>query len=60
MTARYAVLIVVSAVVLFPVWAAIMVATKPLRDLGSLDVLVPGSVDTGGFPDAFHQGRLGR
>lgn len=60
LAARYAVLIAVSAIVLFPVWAAIMVATKPLSDLGSLDMLVPGSLDTAGFPDAFHQGRLGR
>ncbi|MCB0996787.1 MAG: carbohydrate ABC transporter permease [Acidimicrobiales bacterium] len=58
--ARYLLLVVVAVVVLFPVWTAVMVATKPLTELGSLDLLVPRSVGGASFGDAFADARLGR
>lgn len=57
---RYLLLVVVALVVLFPVWTAVMTATKPLAELGSLRLLVPDRVDGSGFVDAFRDARLGR
>ncbi len=47
-----------AAAVLLPVWTAVMVASKDLADLGSLRVLVPGSIRTGGFGAAVGEGHL--
>jgi sn-glycerol 3-phosphate transport system permease protein len=57
---RYLLLIVVAAVVLFPVYAAVMVAQKPLTALGDLGVLVPGKPDFGGVADALEDGDMSR
>ena len=57
---RYLLLVVVAALVLFPVYAALMVAQKDLDQLGDLGVLVPGGIDVGAFPDAFVDASLGR
>lgn len=58
--ARYLLLTVVAAIVLFPVYAAVMVAQKSLTELGSLDVLVPDRVDLGNVPTAIGDARMGR
>lgn len=60
MAGRYALLVTVAALVLFPVYAAVMVAQKDLAELGDLGVLVPGGLDGGAFPDAFVDAGLGR
>jgi ABC-type glycerol-3-phosphate transport system permease component len=53
-------LIAVAGIVLFPLYAAVMVAQKPLGDLGSLDVLVPDRVDLSSVPDAVTDAGMGR
>ncbi len=58
--ARYLLLVVVAALVLFPIYAAVMVSQKPLTALGDLDVLVPDSPDLGGFADAFDDSNMTR
>lgn len=57
---RYLVLVVVAAVVVFPVYAAVMVAQKPFDQLGDLRVLVPDRLGAGSVPDAFDDTGLGR
>jgi sn-glycerol 3-phosphate transport system permease protein len=57
---RYALLTVCAVIVLFPVYSAVMVASKPLRALGDLGVLVPDGFDSDGFTDGFRSARLGR
>jgi sn-glycerol 3-phosphate transport system permease protein len=44
---RYVLLIVVATIVLFPVYAAVMVAQKPIGELGDLGVLVPDRPQAG-------------
>jgi ABC-type glycerol-3-phosphate transport system permease component len=53
-------LVVVAAVVLFPVYAALMVAQKPFDELGDLHVLVPDRVDLGNVPNAITDASMGR
>ncbi|MBT8212652.1 MAG: carbohydrate ABC transporter permease [Acidimicrobiia bacterium] len=60
MTGRYLLLIVVAAAVLFPVYAAFMVSQKPLTALGDLGVLVPDTLDLGGFDEAARDANMGR
>lgn len=60
LVARYLLLIVVAAIVLFPVYAAVMVAQKPFSELGDLGVLVPDRVDLGAVPDAVTEAGMGR
>lgn len=60
LVARYALLVVVAAIVLFPVYAAVMVAQKPFTELGDLGVLVPDRVDLGSFPTALDDAGMGR
>lgn len=60
LAARYALLVVVAAIVLFPVYSAVMVAQSSLSDLGSLDVLVPTGVRLDGVPTALGDARMGR
>ncbi len=55
---QYLLLIVVAATVLFPVYAAVMVAQKPLTALGDLDVLVPDMPDLSAFSTAFSDANL--
>ncbi|MEQ8717937.1 MAG: carbohydrate ABC transporter permease [Acidimicrobiales bacterium] len=57
---RYALLTVCAVIVLFPIYSAVMVASKPLRALGDLGVLVPDGFDSDGFTDGFRSARLGR
>ena len=52
--------IVVAAVVLFPVYAAVMVAQKPFGELGDLGVLVPDRIDVGSVPTAVGDAGMGR
>jgi ABC-type glycerol-3-phosphate transport system permease component len=57
---RYLLLVVVAVIVLFPVYAAAMVAQKPLSELGDLGVLAPDRIDLGGVPDALGDAGMGR
>ncbi|MDH3752929.1 MAG: carbohydrate ABC transporter permease [Acidimicrobiia bacterium] len=57
---RYALLTIVAAIVLFPVYAAVMVAQKPLAELGDLGVLVPDRVNVDSVPTALTDARMGR
>lgn len=57
---RYTLLVVVAAIVLFPIYAAIMVSQKPLSELGDLGVLLPGAPDLGSFDVALNDRSLGR
>jgi sn-glycerol 3-phosphate transport system permease protein len=47
MVGRYALLVVVAAIVLFPLYAAVMVAQKPFSELGDLGVLIPDRIGGG-------------
>jgi len=60
LAARYALLIVVAVIVLFPVYAALMVAQKPFSDLGDLGVLVPDRIDVSSVPTAVSDAGMGR
>ena len=55
---RYVLLVVVAAIVLFPIYSAIMVSQKPLSELGNLGSLVPGTPDLGSFDEAFNDRNL--
>jgi ABC-type glycerol-3-phosphate transport system permease component len=57
---RYLLLVVVAVIVLFPVYAAVMVAQKPFAELGDLGVLVPDRVDLGNVPEAVTDAGMGR
>ncbi len=59
---QYLLLTAVAAIVLFPIYSAAMVATKPFSELGDLGVLVPDglSLDLGAFPTAFSDANLDR
>lgn len=57
---RYALLALVSALVLFPVYAAVMVAQKPFGELGDLGVLVPDRPQVGNVQDALTDTGMGR
>lgn len=58
--ARYALLIAVAAIVLFPLYAAAMVAQKPFSELGGIGVLVPDRIDVGSVPTAVGDAGMGR
>jgi len=58
--ARYLLLIVVAGIVLFPVYAAVMVAQKPFSELGDLGVLVPDHFGTGSVSAALRDTSMGR
>lgn len=60
LAARYALLIVVAAVVLLPLYAAAMVAQKPFSEIGDLGVLVPDRIDVGSVPTAVGDAGMGR
>lgn len=60
LAARYILLIVVAVIVLFPLYAAVMVAQKPFGELGDLGVLVPDRIDLGNVPDAVTDAGMGR
>lgn len=57
---RYALLTLVAAIVLFPVYAAVMVAQKPIGELGDLGVLVPDRPQVGNVSDALGDTGMGR
>lgn len=57
---RYALLLVVAGLVLFPVYSALMVAQKDFADMGDLGVLLPDRVALDAFPDALADTQLVR
>jgi sn-glycerol 3-phosphate transport system permease protein len=57
---RYALLVVTAAIVLFPIYAAVMVAQKPFGELGDLGVLAPDRIAFGNVPDALTETGMGR
>lgn len=58
---RYALLVVAAAVVVFPIYVAVVVAIQPSYRLVDFPaVLVPSDVDLGTFADAFRDAGLGR
>lgn len=59
-TLRYAALILASAIVLFPIYAAIVVAIQPLSEFRDLGVLVPSSITLRPFADAWQKANLDR
>jgi sn-glycerol 3-phosphate transport system permease protein len=58
--ARYVLLVAVAIVVLFPVYAAIVVAVQPIGEFVGLGVLVPSHLTGAPFVDAFREAHLGR
>jgi sn-glycerol 3-phosphate transport system permease protein len=57
---RYAALVVASTIVLFPIYAAIVVAIQPLSEFRDLGVLVPSSITLQPFADAWQKANLDR
>lgn len=57
---RYALLVLVAAIVLFPVYAAVMVAVQPLGEYTDLGVLAPTHLTFQPFADAFRDAHLAR
>jgi sn-glycerol 3-phosphate transport system permease protein len=57
---RYALLVVTAAIVLFPIYAAVMVAQKPFGELGDLGVLAPDRITFGNVLDALTETGMGR
>jgi sn-glycerol 3-phosphate transport system permease protein len=57
---RYALLTVVAAIVLFPVYAAVMVAQKPFSELGDLGLLVPDRPRLGNVDEVLSETGMGR
>jgi sn-glycerol 3-phosphate transport system permease protein len=60
LAARYLLLTVVAGIVVFPVYAAVMVAQKPFSELGNLRVLIPDRVDAGPISTAVTDTGMGR
>jgi sn-glycerol 3-phosphate transport system permease protein len=57
---RYALLVVISAIVLFPIYAALVVAVQPIGQFVDLGVLLPSHITLAPFADAFRDAHLGR
>lgn len=57
---RYVPLVLVAAIVLFPIYSALMVSLKPLSALAELSVLVPTDLDFSSYPEAFNGANMGR
>jgi sn-glycerol 3-phosphate transport system permease protein len=58
--ASYLVLILIAAVVLFPVYAALAVSVQPFAEMKDLGVLLPSSVSLQTFADAFRDAHMAR
>jgi sn-glycerol 3-phosphate transport system permease protein len=56
----YTLLVVVAFLVLFPLYAALVVAIQPIGELDGLGMLVPSNVSFDAFPDAFRDADLAR
>jgi sn-glycerol 3-phosphate transport system permease protein len=56
----YLVLVVVAAIVLFPLYAALLVAIQPVGELTDMGMLVPNDVSFSVFVDAFRDAELAR
>jgi sn-glycerol 3-phosphate transport system permease protein len=56
----YALLVVIAAVVLFPLYAAFVVAIQPVGELTDMGMLLPSNVSFSAFPDAFRDADLAR
>jgi sn-glycerol 3-phosphate transport system permease protein len=57
---QYAVLVLVSIVVLFPIYTAVVVAIQPLGEFTDLGVLVPSHLTLRPFVDAFQDAHMAR
>lgn len=58
--ADYLLLGLVAFLVLFPLYAALVVAIQPIGELTDMGMLLPNDVSFSAFPDAFHDGDLAR
>jgi sn-glycerol 3-phosphate transport system permease protein len=56
--ARYALLIIAAAIVLFPVYAAVVVAIQPIGEFRDLGVLVPSHLSLHTFREAWSEGNM--
>jgi sn-glycerol 3-phosphate transport system permease protein len=56
----YALLLLIAAIVLFPLYAALVVAIQPVGELTDMGMLLPSNVSFSAFPDAFHDADLAR
>jgi sn-glycerol 3-phosphate transport system permease protein len=56
----YLLLVIVAIVVLFPLYAAIVVAIQPVGELTDMGMLLPRNVSFSAFPDAFRQAEMAR
>jgi sn-glycerol 3-phosphate transport system permease protein len=56
----YALLVLVALVVLFPLYAALVVAIQPVGELTDVGMLLPTDVSFAAFPDAFRDGDMAR
>jgi sn-glycerol 3-phosphate transport system permease protein len=56
----YALLVVIAAIVLFPLYAAFVVAIQPVGELTDMGMLLPSDVSFGVFIDAFRDAELAR
>ena len=57
---RYLLLIVAAAFVLFPIYAAFVVAIQPIGEFRDLGILLPSNVSLSTFGDAWTDGHMGR
>jgi sn-glycerol 3-phosphate transport system permease protein len=56
----YLLLVLVAIIVLFPLYAAVLVAIQPVGELTDMGMLVPSNVSFSAFPDAFRDADLAR
>jgi sn-glycerol 3-phosphate transport system permease protein len=56
----YALLVVVAVIILFPLYAAFIVAIQPVGELTDMGMLIPNNVSFSAFPDAFRDADLAR
>jgi sn-glycerol 3-phosphate transport system permease protein len=57
---RYIGLTIVAAIILFPVYCALIVALKPVAELRDLGVLIPTNLEFSNFREAFNDAHMGR
>jgi sn-glycerol 3-phosphate transport system permease protein len=56
----YALLVAVAAIVLFPVYAALVVSVQPFGELTDMGMLLPSHLSVRAFPDAFRDAHMAR
>jgi sn-glycerol 3-phosphate transport system permease protein len=56
----YVLLVVIAVVVLFPLYAALIVAIQPVGELTDLGMLIPQNVSFSAFPEAFRDAHMAR